>query len=328
MNIMMGVFYAVIICASLAELVLFLLYKRRMKKILKGEARDTHIPVPEPRTTLKMFYCLIMLTFTLSIMGGISSLDSALRAQNDKIDRLSSGQYEILQRLDDMEKHIKSSSFEITDIDTENMTFEFEYSLLLKEYSDNTEVSLKMTDGSIYPLINHKDGTFSNKIKTDILKDCSYDEYGEVMLIISENGKKVTDSEYLPVRPDDILPFASYQRLKYDERLYDDIFKAVAKGTYSVIYNRAEDLSSVSVTYLKDGKEYKTEDITDKVLSGSDIAFPDKLTAENEIALHLYAVTKSGLITEERNTIVSGDDCDDYRRLLDQDGNILWEWLY
>ena len=34
MNIMMGVFYAVIICASLAELVLFLLYKRRMKKSL------------------------------------------------------------------------------------------------------------------------------------------------------------------------------------------------------------------------------------------------------------------------------------------------------
>ena len=322
----------VLIAAAVLVGVCIYLYNRRLDKVTKGETRDTHSFIPEPGTTAGVTYrtvllgLVIVLLLTVSAMSGkISAMQSTLNnlQQNE---RQLSWEIELLKdELEGSRSRISSASWSLQEPDFENNEAEIEYSVSLKDYSDDTAVSLNLNgrDIKLEQIAGGTNGIFSAKFTADLFAD-----YREVTVSIQEEGKNTVEVVDFPENLFwDCLPMPSYEcRFKSDVSLSG---KLKYEGSFALITDRPEDIASVMLTYMTGGEELKTLDITKEAINRETIEIEQGLDLKHDLCFKTEITTKDGYKISEKNIMIYETipdyDEDEYLRITDPQGNIVWE---
>ena len=67
-------------------------YNRRLDRIARGEERDTHSAVPEPRTTVSVLYRTILMGVVIVSLLTVSALSGKINALQSSLNELRSNQ--------------------------------------------------------------------------------------------------------------------------------------------------------------------------------------------------------------------------------------------
>ena len=83
-----GIIVVMAVAAVLIIAVSIIIYNRRLDKVTKGEIRDTHNPLPEPKTTAGVLYRTILIVIASvslisigTLSGVVASLQNCCRIQ-------------------------------------------------------------------------------------------------------------------------------------------------------------------------------------------------------------------------------------------------------
>ncbi len=319
-----------IIIAAAAILIVFIAvraYNRRLDKIANGELHDTHSPVPEPNTTVGAAYRTVLLTIVVVLLLTVSAMNGRLSSLQNAINNMQSTQRhlesEISMLREQAEQGMKraSSSWEILSADCESRACEVEFLADLREYTQDTAVSLRLNDREI-PLEPYAAGAYRARFTADM-----FEAYDRAVLCVTENGRTTAEETDFPRDLFwDSLPMPSLRchfssdvimgKMKYD-------------GAYTIQTDRPEDVASVAVTYLSGGRELKTLDLTEATLAQQETVLEKGLPLERDLTFRIEIVTKSGFRIIDQSAMIYEASPDfedtDFMMILDRDGNTVWK---
>ncbi|MBQ6549874.1 MAG: hypothetical protein IJL78_00515 [Lachnospiraceae bacterium] len=322
--------YLLIILGVAAMLILIGIYayNRHLDKVVRGEERDTHSNIPEPGQTVGAVYKIVLMVLviisflTISTMSGkISAMENTL---NNLQNRLSTMEYELSsmrEQEEDALKRVEYSEWTVTNPNYENRTAEVSFTAALKEFSDDTTVSVS-AGGKEIPLTDRSGGTFSARFTADF-----FDSYDNARLMIHEGDRTYSEYVDFPMYVFwDYLPMPAYDcRFSSGVKLG----KLTYEGEYAVVTGHPEEIESATISYLTDGKTLKTMDITKEVQNGETITVEQGLALESDLTFELEIATKTGYKIVHRNVMIYEASPDfteeDFLRIYDKNGNLLWE---
>lgn len=319
-----------ILIALAAAIILFCVtaYNRRLDKITSGQLHDTHSSIPEPSTTVNIIYKSLLIVFVIIALFSASASSGLLLSIQQNLSDLQSSQYQMTQEIRELQdqlersnKLVSSFEYELTDPDYEKKTAEAKYTLRLRKYSADTVVTL-MINGQEIPLSQDQAGTFSGHFTAHF-----FDDYANPMILVTENG--ITESEKADF-PEyvfwNFLPMPSFN-CQFTSNTFFGRMKA--KGSYTLVIDSPNEIASASITYLTGGRELKTLDITRQVLGQEEIPLEEGLALEKDLTFRTEITTQSGLRIVEQSAMIyeapTHLDEVNFLRILDQDGNIIWE---
>ena len=317
----------ILIIAAIIIFVSFCLYNKRLQKIADGELRDTHTRIPEPGTTAGITYRTVLIGLAIIAILGISSINGLIRSLNNNMNDLSSKQYELSLKLTEMQNQMEQRdrmvsdfTWEITDKDVNLKTAGVTFWVDLKQYSDNTAVTLALKEREI-PLTKTGPGTFSGTATLDI-----FEGYDIVKICIREND--VTRVENMDFYQSLFLELFPMPRLECSFSVKEANGKMKCNGSYKFSFDNRDQIKKVKVTLLGDGKEIQTFDATDMAKDDTRIELEKNTTVEKDLVLQLEVITNDDYKLVQRQVLVystsAGSD-EDYERIYDRDGNQIWE---
>ncbi len=302
-------------------------YNRRLDRVVRGEERDTHSSVPEPRTTVSVLYRTILMGVVVVSLMTVNALSGKINTLQSALNELRSTQNSLNWELNDLRQQLERDervelfSWELLDVDMESLKANVRFFVRLREYGEDTAVAL---------VLNGAELPFAGDPGAELRADAQLDLFGcwdQAGLRVSEGGRtymKTVDMpgylfwEYLPM-PSMESRFTSRHRLG----------KNTCKGEYRLILDRTEDIQSVTVTYLTGGRELKTLDITAQALAGEQIALEKGMEITGDLTFRLEIVTKAGFRIQEQSVMIydAADERDlvEYERILGPEGELLWE---
>lgn len=322
--------YLIIMLAVAAVIVIACVfaYNRRLDRITSGEVRDTHNSIPEPRTTVGVLYRVILMAVVILAFLSISAANGKLISLQERVNQLQSDQSSLVNEVRDLrdridqEKYLVAYSWwEYDGVDYDAGTVDMEYMVSLKEYSEDTAVTLEL-NGRSMPMERTSPGSFRGRFTLNL-----FDEYNRGMLYINENGTTRGESVEFPENIFwDFLPIPSYS-CEFESG--SSLGKMKYSGTYTVITDHPEEIESAVITYLSGDRELKTLDITEEVQSGKMITLEKGLDLEKDLTFRLELVTKTGFRIVQQTVMIYEVPADvesrDFLRILDSEGNTLWE---
>ncbi|MCR4793276.1 MAG: hypothetical protein K5871_11035 [Lachnospiraceae bacterium] len=313
-------FAAIIITISIIT------YNRHLDKVTKGEIHDTHSSVPEPRSTASVIYKVVLMVIVIMTYIGISTISGMMSSMQNRITNL--------------ENDVRSLSYDVQDLKTEleqrdrlvsSFNYEFgtpvdnmvdlKIELWLRDYTDDTEVSLDIA-GRHIELEKNSDRAFSGVVTVSIFDDCSLP-----WVNITENGQTIGETlEFFDYLFWEYLPFPM-MNCQFESK--PSLSGMKISGSYSFSLSPSDNVESVTMTYLSEGRDLKTMDITSQAVSGETITLESGLDIGDDLSFRTEIVTSDGYrIVEQRlmvfNAIEYPDDYE-YERIYDMDGNLLWE---
>ena len=322
----------VFIVAAVTILVGVLAYNRRLDKIARGEARDTHSAIPEPRTTVGVAYRTVLMVLVVIMLLTMSSMSSKIssmqNAINDLVSRQNSLTFDLqnmTNRLEEQQKLVQSCSVDVVSTDNVNRTAVVRCNVSLKRYSEDTGAVLVL-GGREVPLTQGIGGTFAGEFTADW-----FEEFDEPRLVVTEDG--VSISEDLDDVPYfifwDLLPmpflnssFSSGERFG----------KLTYEGSFTIEIDRLQDVESVTLSYLSGGRVLKTMDVTQETMDRTRITLEQGLNLDSDLTIRMEVVSKTGVVIIEHFTVI----CDyssyvgdmNYTTITDLDGTVLWDERY
>ena len=322
--------YIMILLAIAAVIILISIvrYNKHLDKVTRGEVHDTHSSIPEPRTAAGISYKVVLMIVLIMTFIGVSTVSGIVATLQGRMNNLESDMsilqnqlYQMQLSIDKYSSRIEYFTYNLGDLNTDDNTVIVGTEALLKEYSDETVVQLVVGD-AVYDLSDKGNGIFYADIERSI-----FDDADESKLIIKEPGKNYTEIVDFPVcLVYDYLPMPSYEcTFSADERLG----KIKVDGYYTPVVYGTEDIESVTVTYLSDGEEIETMDITQETLTRQRINVEMTIPAGQDFTIRMEIVTGAGFRIEEQTLMIYSrtDYPDDYEysRVYDMNGNLLWE---
>ena len=318
----------VLILAAVIIVISIILYNRRLDRIARGEQRDAHSNMPDPRTTTSLIYkvtmfVLVLLTF-LNTSSLKSQLDSLQSAMHSRINDLSSELRALESRLEEEEKRVFDFQWEIKDADLENQTATVQLSAFLKEYTSETSGFFSVGGRSV-PLTLREDGTLIGEFSENIFTDI-----GEVKIVIKDGEKSTAENlDWMGTLYESVLPVPN---LHTNERSWKS--GKLIGGTYGLAVSPVfyDDIQVVNAVYITGGKEVRSADITEKVLKDEYISIDTDIKNEDYLVLRVDLYTKSGFTIKERLILDYPMPNADYncwihdvqRRIYDQNGTLLY----
>ncbi len=318
-----------LVVALIAVIISIVAYNRRLDRVTSGEIHDTHSSIPEPGTTTGVAYRIVLMAIVIisffsisAINGKLNSLQTEINNMQSKQSSLSTELYQLRTQLEQAASNIQSSSWEYVEADYANRTITIRYSATLKEYSNDMTVSLVFKDREI-PLELHSPGTWGS----DIIVSFFDTFYEQPMLYITENGKTVGEAvDFLTDPLWYALPMPS---LSCEFSSGERFGKLTYSGRYTVMIDYLEDIESVTVTYMTGGKDLKTLDITEETLNRTQIEVEGGMELDQDLTFRIEIKTKSGFTIVQQGVMIYNTTADypldDYERVYDSDGNLLWE---
>ena len=320
-----------IIMLVLAVVIIFVCiyaYNRRMDKITSGELRDTHSSIPEPGTTVSAVYkivlmAIVIITFFMisSANGKLNTLQNQLRNMESQQNQMTSQIYDLERQLEESGKRVKYSDYEILNPDYEARTADVKVTVSLNEYADDTEIFLNM-NGKEVPLTKSAAGTWSGQFTANF-----FEEFAEPLICIREGGRTVTEYADFPE-----YIFWNFIPTPNLECKFDSDVNAAGKlkyeGWYRILLDDPKEIESASITYMTDGRDLKTMDITDEVRNRTEITLEKGLDLKKDLTFRIELVTKSGYKVENQIMVVydaTQEFDSDYLKIMDLQGNVLWE---
>ena len=322
--------YIMILLAIAAVIILISIvrYNKHLDKVTRGEVHDTHSSIPEPRTAAGISYKVVLMIVLIMTFIGVSTVSGIVATMQNRINNLDSDMdilqnqlYNLQLSINDQASHIEYFTFNVGDLNSSDNTATVETEVLLREYAGETTVQL-VVDDIVYELADKGNGLFS----ADIVRGL-FDNGYDTKLVIKEPGRNYTEMVDFPgCLVYDFLPMPSYEcSFTLDERLG----KTYVTGYYNPLVYNNEDVESVTVTYLSDGEEFETFDITKETLNRETIDVDRTIANGADFTIRMEIVTKSGFKIVEQTLMVYShpEDYDDYEflRVYDINGNLLWE---
>ena len=326
-NVAVYLFIMLAVAAAIVLACVFA-YNRRMDRITSGEIRDTHNSIPEPRTTVGVLYRVILMAVVILAFLSVSAANGKLSSLQDRVNQLQSDQSSLVNEISDLRDRIDQETYlvanswwEYDGVDYDTATVDMEYMVSLREYSEDTSVTLEL-NGKSMPMERTSPGSFRGRFTLNM-----FDEYDMGMLYITENGTTRGESADLPGNIFwDFLPIPSYS-CEFESGF--SLGKMKYNGTYTVITDHPEQIESAAITYLSGDRELRTLDITKEVRSRKMITLEKGLDLEKDLTFRLELVTKTGFRIVQQNVMIYEVSADvgsrDFLRILDSKGNTVWE---
>ena len=320
--ILLLLFAAVIIFISIYR------YNRHLDKVTKGEVHDTHSSIPEPRTTAGVSYKVVLIVIVIMTFIGVSTISgitSSMQARMNDLDsdmrNLYNQMYQMQEDLKKQSSHIANFTYTIGDVDLDTYKVTIDNELMLKEYTDDTIVKLKI-GGRIYNMDYEGNGIYTLTIERGI-----FEEDFEAQVVIEEPGRNYAEFvDYPSSLYYDYLPMPMFN-CSFSSRT--KIGKMEVEGSYTMIMDNTDDIESVQVTYVSNGQDLKTVDITTEALNQETICIDKGLEVKRDLTMRFEIVTRSGFkIVDQQIMVYEESDFPydyEYRRVYDSNGNLIWE---
>ncbi|MBR2520893.1 MAG: hypothetical protein IKE62_01755 [Oscillospiraceae bacterium] len=324
-------FYIIIvfIAAAVTILVGVLAYNKRLDKIARGEARDTHSAIPEPRTTVGVAYRTVLMVLVVIMQLTVSSLSGKISSMQNTINDLTSRQNSLnfdlqnmVNNLEEQQKLVQSCSVDVVSADNGNRTAVVRCSVSLKRYSEGTGAVLVLGDREVV-LTREAGGVFAAEFTVGW-----FEQFNEPKLVVTEDGVSV--AEDLDDMPQfilwDIVPMPYMSSSFTSGKRFG---KLTYEGSFAIGTDRPQDVESVSLSYLTGGRVLKTMDVTQETMDGTTITLEQGLKLESDLTLRVELVSKTGLVIIDQYTVIYdsasffGDM--NYTTITDLDGTVLWD---
>lgn len=329
---MSGILTYIIIMGALAAVIIFasvFAYYKRLDKVASGEARDTHSSIPEPGTTVSAVYRTVLMVLAVitlltvsTVNGKIISMQNDIRNLHSALNQMSSEMNEIRQQLEDGEKIVSRVEWDVRDPDYAAGTAKVSFSTVLKEYSGDTAVTLNLGGQTVELAPTATAGEYRGQFTAGF-----FEEYTSPSICIREGGRTRVEEcdfpeyifwEFLPM-PGLECRFSSGMKLG----------KLTYEGEYTILTDHPEDIETVTVTYLTNGRELKTFDATRETLEREAITLEKGMDLDRDLCIRIEIVTGSGFRIVDQSAVIFEASPDyedtDFLRIMDRDGNVLWE---
>ena len=331
MSSLLIIIIVIAVLAFAAGFIFVRAYNKRLDRIASGQERDTHSSVPEPRTTVSAVYRIILMVVAAAVLLTVSAMSGKLSSLQNTVSLLRSDQnsmsrelWELRQQLEERDRLALSTDWELREPDLDRRTALVSFTVTLRQYSAETAAALSL-NGRTVPLAPGEGGSFAAEFPVAL-----FEEFAQPRLLVTEDGKTATEDVDFPRYVFwDLLPMPMIEcGFQSDSALG----KMKYKGSYKIWTSRPEDEASVTVTYLTGGKELKTLDLTEQTRSGQWIELEKGLELDRDLTFRIEIVTKSGFRIVEQNVMIYETSADlgdmEFTRILDLEGNILWEDPY
>ncbi len=303
-------------------------YNKHLDKVAKGEISDAHTRLPEPRATAGITYLIIITVLSVFTVTGISAANGRIQSINNSINELkrelSSVNRELLNLQAQAEKSNKLVSdyfWEIVDQDLTDKTATLKFSVGLKQYSDDTTVSLSLGNQTI-PLKRTASGSFSGQLTTGL-----FDFYELLTVQITEGTLTTIETEdFYQNLFWDLLPMPHQECTLTAKYAWG---KQTCSGSYRLACNSPEKIKQVTLTYFSGGKELDSFDATKEAKENLPITVKKTLPTNGDLAIRALILTTDGYQIDQMIYLVipSSPDFheDSYERIYDAGGNLVWE---
>ncbi|MBP5281549.1 MAG: hypothetical protein J6Z22_03525 [Lachnospiraceae bacterium] len=327
---MASIFYYLIIMFVIAIIIVIaslIAYNKRLDKVAKGEARDTHSKIPEPGTTAGITYKTVLICLAIITVLSVSSVIGLVRSLNSNVSNLQSQLRDISMDISQLRYDLKQSSalvsdfsYEITGKDLEKKTATLKFYLGLKEYTEDTRVTLGLKNREVV-LTMDTPGTFSGEITTDL-----FEAYDQLKVCVTEgNITKAENMDFYEYLFWDVLPM---HHLECNFEAKESLGKTKCSGWYRLAFDAPEKIQKVTVKYLVDGKEVKSIDATKQAKDNTQIDLDDDFEIKSDLSLLIETETPEGYKIVHKMVIVyqasPDNEPEDYERIYDAGGNLVW----
>ncbi|MBO7532077.1 MAG: hypothetical protein J6W85_07480 [Lachnospiraceae bacterium] len=330
---MAGILWIIILMLIIAVIIIsvsIIAYNKHLDKVTKGEVHDTHSTIPEPRSTASVIYKIVLMIIVILSYLGISTANGMIGSLQSRIGELDAEvnglQFEmqnLKSQIEEGERLVRNFEYKISD--PENNLVDVGFKLWLKEFTPDTSVTLSIA-GKDVALSKDGNGMYTGNVTLSLFDNCS------VPVVSIKNGELIENEtvdfpeelfwEYIPV------PMFS---CNFDGK---DTLGGGTKytGQYSMNFSFPEKIESVRITYLSNGEELKTMDITEGALTGEIFTIEQELGFGDDLVFRTEVVTKDGYRIEDcKLMIFPAKEYPygyEYERIYDSDGNLLYECLY
>lgn len=309
-----------------------ILYNRRLDRVARGEQRDAHSNMPEPRTTASVIYRAVLLVLVILIFlsagtmkSQMDALQTNMASLQGRVNELSRELRALQSRLEEEKKLVSDYTWEVVETDLERGTATVKLSAFMREYTDETSGFFSIGGESV-PFTVREDGVITAELSKSIFSDI-----GEVKIVIKDGEKSnARELDWIGPLYSSVLPVPYIEMHELSIRN-----TRIISGSYSVVIDRnfMDDIQVVNAVYITGGREIRTADITEKVLKGELISIDTDVKTEDYLILRVDLYTKSGFAIKERRfldyTVPYNEDyiywmTEEQLRIYDQNGTLLY----
>ena len=144
----MGIMKSLLIVVAAAAVIILglciYLYNRRLDKIAKGEARGTHTSVPEPKMTALIVYLTFIFLIVWLTLINSQRITSQSENYLDDIMDMKAEISDLRREIEENATHFRRISFVTRNADFKEKMVDIVYTIELKEYSDDTKVTVNI----------------------------------------------------------------------------------------------------------------------------------------------------------------------------------------
>lgn len=326
---MMSVFAYIIIMTLIAAVIIvvsIVAYNKRLDKVTRGEVHDTHSAIPEPRSTAGVIYKTVLIILAILIYIGLSTVSGIISGLENRVSSLDSSVQGLTWEIENLRaelnqanSQVSSFNYEVSDPVDNKVNVDFE--IYLKDMSDGATASLSIAGREI-ELKKDTYGAYRCSAEIGIFENCY-----PAWIYVTRNGE--TTGETLDF-PDfffwDYIPFPM---MSCQFNANEGLFGKKCEGSYALTLDHTDKIESVSVTYISEGRELKTLDITEQAVNGTYIELDKGLDIGDDLTFRIEMVTNDGYRVVEQSLMIfeakEYPEDYEYERIYDLDGNLLWE---
>ncbi|MBP5624405.1 MAG: hypothetical protein J6X36_06010 [Lachnospiraceae bacterium] len=299
----LGFFVFVIVAISLiaAAVVLgvkYFKYRRHISNVLNGvDEKEKRISSPGEAVSWVLVALLILwnginLTQISLLQSSVNSLNSRM---GDMQRDMSINATDISYKLEQIYSPVKYASMALVSLD-EDMTAHFELTLELKEYSDDTKVSVRYGEKS-YDLTGIN-GVYTGEVARGLFEE----PCGIPSTIVSENGvNKVASVPEFEINAlwEELLPSVYASKLPHEAKYSNGVFKIDSEmWVNKVYYKDGVDMTDAYVLMTINGEEVEKIPVNLAILESQDKVVIDlnkKYDVKDGDLFVLYTVCENSL---------------------------------
>ena len=326
---MMSVFMYITIMILIAAVIVVasvVAYNKHLDKVTRGEAHDTHSAIPEPRSTAGVIYKTVLIILVILIYIGLSTVSGILSGLQDKVNSLDSSVQGLNFEIENLRAELQQansqvSSFNYVVSDPADNKVNVEFEIYLKDVSDGTTALLNLAGREI-ELEKDSSGAYRCTAEIGIFENCF-----PAWVYVTRNGE--TTGETLDLPDYFFCDYIPFPMMNCSFSANGGLFGKKCEGSYMLLPDHLDKIDSVTVTYISEGRELRTIDITEETLNGTYIELEKGLDIGDDLTFRIEIVTVDGYrVVEQALMMFEAKEYPEdyeYERIYDLDGNLLWE---
>ncbi len=270
MRLLLTVFLAALAVGLVAGYLV--IYKNRVNKTIRGEARPTHMP--EPRNVWKFVVIIVLAVFLINAARDLKTDIENLRGEylreiNSLRSDISDLTSYIDQRITAQESLFASIDYECVETDLTKGTMTVKFTAVPKSYTQDTSVSV--TFGEYTGALRGSSGVYTGTVEVSALEDLYFDN---AVLSISEGGQSRTevftlDLQWAVTR---FLPKVDVSILENECKRQGDVISLTLKAGVTIAVSEL-DVERVWALVEVDGEEVRKVDVTDEFTKDKNIRY-------------------------------------------------------